>query len=86
MGSMRPSTNILGPGLLLKPIILTMGKPKAPIFITNLGLVLQLKFLSNAIMGKPKTPIPLTAHLFEMTWLSINMLGLGSNSSPSLSP
>ena len=28
-------------------------------------------------MGKPKASIPLTTHLFEMTWLSINMLGLG---------
>ena len=55
IGSMRPSTNMLGPGLLLKPNILTLGKPKAPIFITNLGLMLQLKPLSNAIMGKPKT-------------------------------
>ena len=51
MGSMRSSINMLGPGLLLKPNILAMGKPKATIFITNLGLVLQ---------PKPKTPIPLT--------------------------
>ena len=55
MGSMRPSTNMVGPRLLLKPNILTMGKPKAPIFITNLGLVPQFKPLPNAIMGKPKT-------------------------------
>ena len=58
IGSMRPSTNMLGPGLLLKPKVLTMGKPKASIFITNLGLVLQLKPKSNAIRGKPKTQTP----------------------------
>ena len=87
IGSMRPSTNMLGPRLLLEPNILTMGKPKATIFITNLGLgpssnpyplpsgvspkpisitnlglVLQLKPKSNAIMGKPKAPLLLTAH------------------------
>ena len=38
MESMRPFINVLGPGLLLKPISVTMGKPKAPISITNLGL------------------------------------------------
>ena len=68
MGSMRPSTNMLGPGLLLKPNILTMDKPKAPIFITNLGLVPQLKPKSISIMGKPKTPMPLTAHF--VAWAS----------------
>ena len=29
IGSMRPSINMLGPGLLLKPISVAMGKPKA---------------------------------------------------------
>ena len=56
--SMRPSTNMLGPELLLKPKVLTMGKLKASIFTTNLGLMLQLKPKSNTIMGKPKTSSP----------------------------
>ena len=56
--SMRPSTNMLGPGLLLKPKVHTLSKPKASIFITNLGLVFQLKPKSNSIMGKPKTQTP----------------------------
>ena len=62
MGSMIPFINMLGPRLLLKPNILTMGKLKAPIFITDLVLELQLKPKSNAIMGKPKAPISLTAY------------------------
>ena len=81
IGGMRPSTNMLGSGLLLKPKVLTMGKPKASMLNTNLGRVLQLKPKSISTMGKPKASIPLTAHLFEMTWLSINMLGLGFFSS-----
>ena len=76
IGGMRPFTNMLGPRLLLKP--------KASIFSTNLGRVLQLKPKSISTMGKPKASIPLTAYLFEMTWLSINMLGLGFFSSPRL--
>ena len=84
IGGMRPSTNMLGSGLLLKPKVLTMGKPKASIFSTNLGRVLQLKPKSISTMGNPKASIPLTSHLFEMTWLSINMLGLGFFSSPRL--
>ena len=79
---MRPSTNMLRLGPLLKPKVLTMGKPKASMLNTNLGRVLQLKPKSISTMGKPKASIPLTAHLFEMTWLSINMLGLGFFSSP----
>ena len=84
IGGMRPSTNMLGPRPLLKPKVLTMGKPKASILSTNLGQVLQLKPKSISIMGKPKASIPLTAHLFEMIWFSINMLGLGFFSSPRL--
>ena len=38
MESMRPFINVLGLRLLLKPISVTMGKPKAPISITDLGL------------------------------------------------
>ena len=81
IGGMRPPTNMLGPRPLLKPKVLTMGKPKASILSTNLGQVLQLKPKSISIMGKPKASIPLTAHLFEMIWFSINMLGLGFFSS-----
>ena len=110
IGGMRPFTNMLGLGPLLKPKVLTMGKPrasilstnlgqvlqfkpksistmgkpKASILSTNLGRVLQLKPKSISTMGKPKAFIPLTAHLFEMTWLSVNMLGLGFFSSPRL--
>ena len=58
-----------------------MGKPKAPTtFMTSLDLSSgssPLKPKSILIMDKPKASFPLTAHLFEMTWLSINMLGLG---------
>ena len=68
MESMRPSIKMLGLGCFSNPISATNGQAQDSKLHHRPGLGLQLKPISVAIMGKPKTPIPITTRFF--TWAS----------------